>query len=66
MSGTIMSQVNEPKFKVIDPMETLRFVSMLHLLVAEVIVEGERKEAISKGFEFSLIIFLATMPLVKK
>ena len=50
MSGTIMSQVNEPKFKVIESNENIEIREYTPLLVAEVRVEGERKEAISKGF----------------
>jgi len=50
MSGTIMSQVNEPKFKVIESHGNIEIREYAPLLVAEVRVEGERKEAISKGF----------------
>lgn len=50
MSGTIMSQVSEPKFKVIESPGNIEIRAYLPLLVAEVRVEGERKEAISKGF----------------
>lgn len=50
MSGTIMSQVSEPKFKVIESRENIEIREYAPLLVAEVRVEGERKEAISKGF----------------
>lgn len=50
MSGTIMSQVNEPKFKVIESHGNIEIREYEPLLVAEVRVEGERKEAISKGF----------------
>ncbi len=50
MSGTIMSQVNEPKFKVIESRGNIEIRAYPPLLVAEVRVEGERKEAISKGF----------------
>jgi len=50
MSGTIMSQVNEPKFKVIESHGNIDIRDYAPLLVAEVRVEGERKEAISKGF----------------
>lgn len=50
MSGTIMSQVNEPKFKVVASQGSMEIREYAPLLVAQVIVEGERKEAISKGF----------------
>ena len=49
-SGTIMSQVNEPKFKVIESHGNIEIREYAPLLVAEVSVEGARKEAISKGF----------------
>lgn len=45
-----MSQVNEPKFKVIESHGNIEIREYEPLLVAEVRVEGERKEAISKGF----------------
>ncbi len=50
MSGTIMSQVNEPKFKVVESHGNIEIREYAPLLVAEASVEGERKEAISKGF----------------
>jgi effector-binding domain-containing protein len=50
MSGTIMSQVNEPEFKVIESHGNIEIREYPPLLVVEVRVEGERKEAISKGF----------------
>jgi len=50
MSGTIMSQVNEPEFKVIESHGNIEIREYVPLLVAQVKVEGERKEAISKGF----------------
>lgn len=50
MSGTIMSQVNEPKFKIVESNGNLEIREYAPILVAQVIVEGERKEAISKGF----------------
>lgn len=50
MSGTIMSQVNEPKFKVIESHGNIEIREYEPLLVAKVRVEGARKEAISKGF----------------
>jgi effector-binding domain-containing protein len=50
MSGTIMSQVNEPEFKVIESHGNIEIREYVPLLVAQVKVEGEPKEAISKGF----------------
>lgn len=50
MSGTIMSQVNEPKFKIIQSTDSIEVREYPPLIVAEVQVEGERKEAISQGF----------------
>lgn len=49
-SGTIMSQVNEPNFKLIDSKDNIEIRLYAPLLSAEVTVEGERQEAISKGF----------------
>ncbi|MDP3533162.1 MAG: heme-binding protein [Alphaproteobacteria bacterium] len=45
-----MSQVQEPKFKVIESHENIQVREYVPVLLAEVKVEGERKEAISKGF----------------
>ena len=45
-----MSQVNEPKFKVIESQENIEIREYGSLLLAQVMVEGERKETISKGF----------------
>lgn len=50
MSGTIMSQVNEPKFKVIESQGNIEIREYPSLLVAQVMIEGERKRAISAGF----------------
>ena len=50
MSGTIMSQVNEPAFKVIEAHENIEIREYSPIIVAQVVVEGERKEAISQGF----------------
>lgn len=50
MSGTIMSQVNEPKFKIAESHGNIEIREYAPVLVAQMIVEGERKEAISKGF----------------
>ena len=50
MSGTIMSQVNEPKYKVIESNRKIEIREYGPLLVAQVMIEGNRKEAISKGF----------------
>lgn len=50
MSGTIMSQVNEPKYKVISSQEKIEIREYTPILLAQVSVVGERKTAISAGF----------------
>lgn len=50
LSGTIMSQVNEPKYKVISSEENTEIREYAPILVAQVSVTGERKNAISAGF----------------
>ena len=50
MSGTLMSHVNEPKYTVISSEENIEIREYIPILVAQVLVEGERKSAISKGF----------------
>ncbi len=50
LSGTIMSQVNEPKYKVISSEENIEIREYASILVAQVSVTGERKSAISTGF----------------
>ena len=50
MSGTIMSQVNEPKYKVISSQEKIEIREYAPILLVQVSVVGERKTAISAGF----------------
>ncbi len=50
LSGTIMSQVNEPKHKVLSSDENIEIREYAPILVAQVSVTGERKNAISAGF----------------
>lgn len=50
LSGSIMSQVNEPKHKVISSEGNIEIREYAPILVAQVSVTGERKSAISKGF----------------
>lgn len=50
VNGTILSQVNEPDFKVIQTYENIEVREYPPLVVAEVQFDGERKEAILKGF----------------
>lgn len=50
LSGTIMSQVNEPKFKLIESHNNVEIREYTHVIAAQVLVEGERKKAISVGF----------------
>lgn len=50
LSGTIMSQVNEPKYKLISSQGNIEVREYSPILVAQVSVIGERKSAISAGF----------------
>ncbi|MBA3814558.1 MAG: heme-binding protein [Alphaproteobacteria bacterium] len=50
LSGTIMSQVNEPKFNIIQAQGNIEIREYTPVIVAQVVMEGERKEAISAGF----------------
>jgi hypothetical protein len=50
LSGSIMSQVNEPKHKVISSEGNIEIREYAPILVAQVLVTGERKNAISTGF----------------
>lgn len=50
LSGTIMSQVDEPEYKVLESSGDIEIRQYEPTLVAQVLVEGERKDAISKGF----------------
>lgn len=51
LAGTIMSQVKEPKYKVISSQKNIEIREYAPLLVAQVAVTGERKSAISSGFK---------------
>ena len=51
LAGTIMSQVNEPKYNVISFQKNIEIREYVPLLVAQVAVTGERKSAISSGFK---------------
>lgn len=51
LSGTIMSQVSEPKFKVVASHGNIEIREYDPILVAQVKVGGERKNAISEGFK---------------
>lgn len=50
LSGTIMSQVDEPEYKVLESSGNIEVRQYEPTIVAQVLVEGVRKEAISKGF----------------
>jgi len=50
MSGTIMSQVKEPSYKVMEKADNIEVREYAPVLVAEVTVKGERSDAISAGF----------------
>ncbi len=50
MSGTIMSQVNEPSYRVLEKSNDIEVREYAPVLVAEVSVAGERSDAISEGF----------------
>lgn len=50
--GSVMSQVNEPKFNIIRSDGAIQVRDYPPLVVAEVHVEGQRNQAISKGFRF--------------
>ena len=51
LSGTIMSQVSEPKFKVVASHGNIEIREYDPILVAQVKVGGERQNAISEGFK---------------
>ena len=51
LSGSIMSQVNEPKYKLISSEGNVEVREYSPILVAQVLVIGERKSAISAGFK---------------
>jgi hypothetical protein len=50
LSGTIMSQVDEPKFTVLESQSNIEIREYDPVIVAQVLVEGDRKQAISAGF----------------
>lgn len=50
-AGPIMSQVEKPQYKVISQVDSIEVRDYKPTLVAEVSVEGERREAISTGFK---------------
>lgn len=50
LSGTIMSQVSEPKYTVISSEANMEIREYAPILVAQVTVTGEREPAISAGF----------------
>lgn len=51
LSGTIMSQVKEPKFQVIQGHNNIEVRDYSPVIAAQVWVDGERKVAISAGFK---------------
>ncbi len=50
LSGTIMSRVEQPSYTVVDSWDDIELRDYPELIVAEVEVPGERKQAISAGF----------------
>ena len=50
LAGTIMSQVDEPKYNVIYSQSNIEIREYAPMLIAQVEVVGERKSAISLGF----------------
>ena len=50
LSGTIMSRVEQPSYTVVDSWGDIELRDYPELIVAEVEVPGERKQAISAGF----------------
>ena len=50
LSGTIMSQVKEPNFNVMQAHENIEIRQYPPVIAAQVWVNGERKAAISAGF----------------
>jgi effector-binding domain-containing protein len=50
LSGTLMSQVNEPKYQVIDAQNNIEVRQYAPIIIAQVSILGERKKAISAGF----------------
>lgn len=50
MIGPIMSDVEHPKYKVISSKGNIEVREYLPMIIAEVVVKGERKQAINEGF----------------
>ncbi len=50
LSGTIMSQVDEPKFKVEEASGDIEIRAYEPMILAQVTIDGVRKEAIREGF----------------
>ena len=50
LAGTIMSNVDQPKYTVIQAHGNIEIREYAPMILAEVEVAGERKEAIRKGF----------------
>lgn len=51
LSGPIISNVEHPKYDVVSTHKTIEIRSYAPKIIAEVTVEGERDEAINKGFK---------------
>ena len=49
LSGTVMSQVEQPAYKVVRSWDDIELRDYQPMIVAEVLVPGERKEAINAG-----------------
>jgi len=50
LSGTIMSQVEQPKYKVLESQGEIEIREYAPMIVAEVEVRGERMKALNQGF----------------
>ena len=50
LSGNIMSNVEQAKYEVIEKQDNIEIRDYAPMIIAEVEVEGNRKEAINKGF----------------
>ena len=50
LSGTIMSQVEQPKYKVLESQGDIEIREYAPMIVAEVEVRGERMKALNQGF----------------
>lgn len=51
LAGTLMSQVEEPHYKVIDSSDNIEVREYDPIVIAEVEVSGNRKEAVNEGFK---------------